>query len=308
MTFLRNLANIKQFATRASGVATVSGRRTILTNHDQQVPRVDPDDMLQQTEQQLLQSQKLATLGQLMAGLAHEINNPISYVHSNLGTLRRHLEDLFQLFDATQGAVRPTAPDGQDPRLSTLRAEMLHILDQSLEGMVRMRDIVQDLKAFSRMDAHDNWVRADLHHGLDSTLNLVNNEIKDKAAVVKAYGSLPVIECLPGQLNQVFMNLILNAAQAFGEQRGKITVRSGRGADDTVWVEVADNAGGIAPEHLSQVFAPFFTTKAIGKGTGLGLSLAEAIVHRHQGRILVASTLGQGSTFHVSLPIHQRRQ
>ena len=165
-----------------------------------------------------------------------------------------------------------------------------------------MRKIVGDLKNFSRVDNAD-WQWADLHKGIDSTLNIVWNELKYKCTVSKQYADLPEVYCLPSQLNQVFMNLLVNAAQAI-EERGNITIRTGRQGDKEVWVEVADTGKGIAPENLNRVFEPFFTTKAVGQGTGLGLSLSYGIVVKHQGRIAVASEVGKGSTFRLTIPIH----
>lgn len=270
---------------------------------------VDPYEQLQLTQAQLMQLEKFATLGHMTAALAHEINNPISYVNANLATLRHHLRTVFPLLESlhSTAAAAPEQcglPGGMS--IGALRAEMELMIEQSQEGMARMRAIVQDVKDFSRTDQHDQWTWADLHRGLDSTLNIVSSEIKYQATVVKQYGDLPVIECLPMQLNQVFMNLIVNAAQALGERRGQITVRSGRGVGETVWVEVEDTAGGIAPEHLPQILEPFFTTKATGEGTGLGLAVANNIVHKHHGQLGVTSVPGQGSTFRVSLPIRHR--
>jgi signal transduction histidine kinase len=169
-----------------------------------------------------------------------------------------------------------------------------------MDGLKRVKDIVQALKDFSHV-GETEWQVADLHQGLDSTLNIVSNEIKYKARVDKHYGVLPPVTCLASQLNQVFMNLLVNAAHALQTQ-GVITLRTGA-ADGWVWVEVGDNGVGIAPENLNRIFEPFFTTKPVGSGTGLGLSLSYGIVHRHGGRIEVASVLGQGTRFTVHLPV-----
>ena len=170
-----------------------------------------------------------------------------------------------------------------------------------------MKKIVQDLKDFSRVDTSQEWQLADLHAGIDSTLNIVRNEIKYKAEVVKEYGQLPQVECLPSQLNQVFMNLLVNAAHAMKDkERGTITVRTGRRDDREVWVEVADDGSGIDPENLKRIFDPFFTTKPVGKGTGLGLSLAYGIVQKHQGAITLDSAPGRGTTFRIVLPVARR--
>ncbi len=271
---------------------------------------------LSEAQEQLLQSEKLASIGQLAAGVAHEINNPIGYVHSNLGSLANYLGDLFALIAAVEDAVAglPEA-DPMRQRLAALRdqydlaflkEDLPALLEESKEGITRVKKIVQDLKDFSRVDTSQEWQLADLHAGLDSTLNIVRNEIKYKADVAKEYGTLPQVECLPSQLNQVFMNLLVNAAHAMKDkERGTITLRTGADQEGEVWVEVADDGCGIPPENLKRIFDPFFTTKAVGKGTGLGLSLSYGIVQKHQGRIEVSSKEGEGTTFRVTLPVSQ---
>ncbi|MDD5176669.1 MAG: ATP-binding protein [Sterolibacterium sp.] len=278
----------------------------------------DLNDRLGATQVQLLQSEKLASIGQLAAGVAHEINNPIGYIHSNIGSLESYLDDLFRILDAYAGvedALSTDTPAYAELRrlkakfdLDFLREDIPKLMAESREGITRVRKIVQDLKDFSRVDSGQEWKWADLHRGLDSTLNVASNEIKYKAEVVKEYGDLPEVECLPSEINQVFLNLLVNAAHAIAEgQRGTITLRSG--CDDRqVWIEVADTGSGIAPEILKRIFEPFFTTKPIGKGTGLGLSLSHGIVKKHGGRIEVNSEVGQGTTFRVILPINQTHE
>ncbi|MCE5180940.1 MAG: histidine kinase [Betaproteobacteria bacterium] len=262
---------------------------------------------LEQAQNQLLQSEKMASLGQLAAGVAHEINNPIGFVNSNLGTLKNYIERLLGVLNAYEACEAETAVHSesliaakQAADLDFLREDIVALFSESRDGLERVKKIVQDLKDFSHIDGVE-WQWVDLHKGLDSTLNVVNNEIKYKAEVVKEYGELPEIECLPGQLNQVFMNLLVNAAHAIRE-RGTITIRTGTEGSN-VWVEVADTGSGIAPENLPRVFDPFFTTKPAGKGTGLGLSLSYGIVKKHGGRIDVKSELGSGTTFRVTLPV-----
>ena len=180
------------------------------------------------------------------------------------------------------------------------------MLGESQEGLNRVKKIVQDLKDFSHADEGSfDW--ADLHQGIESTLNIAANEIKYKADVIKAYGDIPQVECLPSQLNQVFMNLLVNAAQAMkGDPRGTITVRTGGSSgEEMVWVEIADNGSGIPKENLARIFDPFFTTKPLGQGTGLGLSLSYSIVQKHHGRIEVESEIGKGTTFRIHLPVRQ---
>jgi PAS domain S-box-containing protein len=257
--------------------------------------------------EQLLQSEKMASIGQLAAGIAHEINNPVGFVNSNMGALKNYVNTLLDVIDQYEKAAAPH-PD-LSARLTELRAQadldflkedLVDLVRESMEGLKRVKDIVQALKDFSHA-GETEWQVADLHHGLDSTLNIVGNEIKYKARVDKQYGTLPPVTCLASQLNQVFMNLLVNAAHAMRGE-GVITLRTGA-ADGWVWIEVEDNGAGIAPENLKRIFEPFFTTKPVGSGTGLGLSLSYGIVNRHGGRIDVASTLGQGTRFTVHLPV-----
>jgi two-component system NtrC family sensor kinase len=269
------------------------------------------NDKLSMAQQQLLQSEKLASIGQLAAGVAHEINNPIGYIFSNFGTLQDYLDSLFSMLTAYQDAECNMGDPAIGAKLAAmrkqidldfLREDIPILMSESKEGISRVRHIVQDLKDFSHVDASMTWVLANIHQGIDSTLNIVNNEVKYKADVIKEYGDIPDIECLPSQINQIVMNLVVNAAHAIGETRGTITVRTGK-LDDSVYIEVADNGSGISKENMSRIFDPFFTTKAIGKGTGLGLSLSYGIVQKHQGRIDVTSEIGKGTTFRVILPI-----
>jgi signal transduction histidine kinase len=264
---------------------------------------------------QLVQSEKLASIGQLAAGVAHEINNPIGYIFSNFGTLEDYLGKLFEMLAAYEAAEDHVGPSDVAARLRKLREavelEFLKedipvLMRESRQGIVRVRQIVQDLKDFSRVDSTQDFQWADLHQGIDSTLNVVANEVKYKADLIKEYGVIPDVECLPSQINQVVMNLVVNAAQAMGEERGRIMIRTGVEADaGHVWLEVADTGSGIPPDTLKRIFEPFFTTKPVGKGTGLGLSLSYGIVQKHHGRIDVESVLNQGTTFRVTLPVRR---
>ncbi|NOV32328.1 ATP-binding protein [Methylomonas sp. ZR1] len=259
---------------------------------------------------QLLQSEKLAAIGQLAAGIAHEINNPIGFVNSNLNTLNGYLRDVFCVMDAynaalaeknfSEEALQNLRTLKQTKQLDYLRGDIPELIAESMEGLSRVRDIIQDLKDFAHADKND-WELADLHKGLDSTLNIINNELKYHCTVHKQYGEMPEIYCLPSQLNQVFMNLLINAAHAI-DTKGDIHISTGC-TEPNVWVEIRDNGKGIAPENLPRLFEPFFTTKPVGKGTGLGLSVSQNIVRKHGGKIEVSSQLGQGSRFRVWLPI-----
>ena len=271
-------------------------------------------DERKQLESQLVQSEKLASLGQLAAGVAHEINNPIGFISSNLGTLEGYFSKLQDMLDAYQRSEEGIASTEILEHLKTmrerveldfLREDIPLLIKESKEGINRVGKIVKDLKDFSRVDSNQEWQWANLQQGIESTLNIVANELKYKADVIKEYVDLPDIECLPSQINQVIMNLVVNAAQAMGPQRGKITLRSGMEAEH-VWLEVADTGSGMASDTVQKIFDPFFTTKPVGQGTGLGLSLSYGIVKKHGGDITVSSELGVGTTFRVTLPIRQQ--
>jgi two-component system NtrC family sensor kinase len=262
---------------------------------------------LRNAHEQLLQSEKMASIGQLAAGIAHEINNPVGFVNSNMGSLKTYVETLLDVIDRYELAAAPhpqlaahMAAVRNQVDLAFLKDDVVDLVGESMDGLKRVKDIVQALKDFSHV-GEAVWQVADLHQGLDSTLNIVANEIKYKARVEKHYGDIPPITCLASQLNQVFMNLLVNAAQALTGD-GVITMRTG-GSDGWVWVEVGDNGSGIPPEVMKRIFEPFFTTKPVGSGTGLGLSLSYGIVSRHGGRIDVASEPGVGTRFTVHLPV-----
>ncbi len=264
---------------------------------------------LEEAQNHLLQSEKMASLGQLAAGVAHELNNPIGFVYSNMGTLENYLNDIFVINTAyeeaerTVGADCPALDDIQklkkDKDYDYIKQDIFQLMSQSKDGLARMRKIVQDLKDFSHV-GDEGWKWVDLHKGLDSTLNIVWNELKYKCQVNKEYGKLPDVYCMASQINQVFMNLLVNASQAI-ETKGVITIRTGAEGDQ-VWVEIADTGKGISPENLTRIFDPFFTTKPVGVGTGLGLSLSYGIVQKHHGRIEVQSEVGKGTAMRIWLP------
>ncbi|MDX8129152.1 ATP-binding protein [Methylomonas sp. OY6] len=262
---------------------------------------------LEETQMQLLQSEKMASIGQLAAGVAHEINNPIGFVNSNLSTLQEYVDGMLALlaaYERIEGLLVNEALQNithlkQEINIGYLREDIGDLLAESLDGLQRVRRIVKDLKDFSHVGELEQQ-SANLEAGLDSTLNVVWNEIKYKADVVKEYGGIPEINCIASQLNQVFMNLLINAVQAI-EDHGRITIRTAYD-EQNVWVEVEDTGKGIKPEQLGKIFDPFFTTKSVGMGTGLGLSLSYGIVKKHNGRIEVKSELGKGTCFRVCLP------
>ena len=268
---------------------------------------------LEEAHNQLLQSEKLASIGQLAAGVAHEINNPIGFVNSNLGVLKKYVSNLLQIIDLYESGRHFLAADAvlqgrieqacATADLEFLRNDIETLISESIEGATRVRRIVQDLRDFSRVDSAE-WQSADLHAGLESTLNVVWNEIKFKADVVREFGTLPPVECRLSQVNQVFMNLLVNAAQAIPEH-GTITLRSGC-VGDKAWISISDTGQGVPQELMTRIFDPFFTTKPVGTGTGLGLSVSYGIIAKHGGHIDVQSEPGQGATFTVWLPV--RRQ
>ncbi|MET1077878.1 MAG: ATP-binding protein [Pseudomonas sp.] len=261
-------------------------------------------DKLEQANNQLLQSEKMAAIGQLAAGVAHEINNPIGFVSSNLRTLGEYVHQMLQIIDGldSTSSLDELRQLKQDLEYDYMRGDIQALLGESEDGIQRVRKIITSLKDFSHRDA-DEFALADLHRGIETTLNVVANELKYKAEIIKEYVALPEVECIASQINQVVMNLLVNAAHAI-ERFGRITIRTGL-LDQQVWLEVEDSGRGIEPRLLNRIFEPFFTTKPVGKGTGLGLSLSYNIVQKHHGRIEVFSQLDQGTRFRIWLPLRQ---
>lgn len=301
---------------KAAMVAEIEERKSAQAalEHEKEEQRI-LIKQLEEAQSQLMQSEKLASIGQLAAGVAHEINNPIGFVNSNLGTLKIYVGDLLRIIELYErgepllAAVDPALLESirgacRDADLDFLRNDIETLIVESIDGTARVRLIVQNLRDFSRADS-GQWERVDLHAGLESTLNVVSNEIRYKADVVREFGTLPEVECMPAQLNQVFMNILINAAQCIPEH-GTITLRSGCLGDEA-WISIADTGCGIPPERLGRIFDPFFTTKPVGQGTGLGLSVSYGIVNKHGGRIDVQSQPGQGTTFTIWLPMRRRQ-
>ena len=269
---------------------------------------------LREAQAALIQSQNLASVGQLAAGMAHEINNPLAIVMSNLALLRRDALALLNVLDAYRGAheglarVEPAlAADvarlEEEIDLDYVRANFGWLLDKSLEGLRRVRDIVHNLRDFARLDEAE-FKEADLNAALTSTIEVLRHEIETKEIHMERFlEPLPVVYCCPGKINQLFLNLLLNSIQACAPQ-GVVVVRTR--VEPTrcgAVIEVRDNGQGIAPDHLPHIFEPFFTTKAVGQGRGLGLSVCYGIVRDHGGVIEVESTPGQGSVFRVRIPL-----
>lgn len=252
----------------------------------------DTNRRLKDAQAQLLQSEKMAVVGQLAAGVAHEINNPMSFIISNLDTISKYIPDIADVIKNKRS--------GTDVDIDFLLEDAAKIISESYEGALRVKRIVQDLKTFSHVDEAEMQL-TDVHTCLDSTLNILANELKYKAKIIKEYGSVPNIWCYPMQLNQVLLNLIVNASQAI-EKDGTILLKT-YSDQRRLFIEIADNGCGIQPEIVDKIFEPFFTTKGVGKGTGLGLSIAYNIINKHNGEIKVKSEVGKGSVFTIILPL-----
>ncbi len=287
---------------------TIVARRTAeLKNKNDELSQAYED--LKASQSMLLQREKMASIGQLAAGVAHEINNPIGFVSSNLNSLGRYQQKLASFIDlqaktleeaGTAEQLAEVTAAHKKLKIGFLLEDGAELIEESLDGTERVRKIVQGLKNFSRVDDAESKLPADLNECLESTINMVWNEIKYKATLTRDFGELPPTYCNPQQLNQVFMNMLVNASQAIDGQ-GEIRVKS-RFDDGQIHVSIADTGCGIPEENLQRLFEPFFTTKKIGEGTGLGMSISCDIVKKHQGEILVESTLGEGTVFTVKLP------
>lgn len=268
---------------------------------------------LKNTQSRILQQEKMASIGQLAAGVAHEINNPIGFISSNLNSLGKYLNRLTsfirQVSEILSARKENALSEEIDAARRTLKVDRIlddvkDLIAESQDGAERVRKIVQDLKSFSRVNDPEPK-DSDINECLDSTINIVWNEIKYVAELRKEYCALPRISCQPQQLNQVFMNLLVNAAHAI-TGKGVITVKSWH-EEGTVCVSVADTGCGIPAENIGRIFEPFFTTKEVGKGTGLGLSITYDIVKKHRGEITVESEPGMGTTFMIRLPDNLNR-
>ncbi|MFN6461852.1 MAG: ATP-binding protein [Nostoc sp. DedVER02] len=281
---------------------------------------------LQRTQAQVLQSEKMSSLGQLVAGIAHEINNPVNFIHGNITYLDEYTQKLLQMIYLYQ-----ERHSSHDPKIQALAEEIdLEFLIEDLQkilpsmkmGTERIRNIVQSLRNFSRMDEAE-FKTVDIHEGIESTLLILQHRLKDKPdcpaiEVVKDYGNLPRVECYPGQLNQVLMNVLVNAidaldeldlkrtSQQIEENPSRITIRTSVVDSQSIEIAIADNAQGIPESVQSRIFDPFFTTKPVGKGTGMGMAISyQIITEKHGGKLLCFSSLGQGTNFIIQVPIRQ---
>jgi signal transduction histidine kinase len=297
---------IKPFNPKELAARILAGKRTI-----------ELQDKYEKATVQLLHSEKMAAVGQLSAGIAHEINNPTGFVKSNLETMQGYLKDLIQAGKKLTSVLEINL-NGKIPEknhLEEIKAflnqididflfqDIPDLLKDCIDGTNRIGKIVTDMKNFAHPGS-DTSKLADINQCIESTLNVIWNDIKYKASVIKNYGTLPEINCFPQKLNQVFMNVLLNASQAI-EEKGKISIKTYL-KNQSIVIEITDNGHGITPENLPKIFDPFFTTKPIGKGTGLGLNVAYNIIKMHNGTINAKSKPGKGTLFLITLPIKSK--
>ena len=274
---------------------------------------------LKSAQSQILQQEKMASIGQLAAGIAHEINNPIGFMLSNLGSLKKYVERLIGFISIQSTAAVALSQDASDAgtllhgveeqrrsmKIDRISDDIGQLVSESVEGGERVKQIVQNLKSFARLD-EAGLKSADLNEGLESTIHIVWNELKYKATLHKEYGEIPRVVCNSGQINQVFLNILVNAAQAI-EGHGEITVRTWQ-EQENVFIAISDTGSGISADHLNRIYEPFFTTKEVGKGTGLGLSISYDIIKKHDGEIRVISEENKGTTFTIRLPLVARAE
>ncbi|MCD6175812.1 MAG: PAS domain-containing protein [Planctomycetes bacterium] len=277
---------------------------------------------LKEMQCQLVQNEKLASIGQLAAGVAHEMNTPIGFIAGNFDALQSHVNKIVTLFNEYLSLTTMVESGTREDRLAQqekiaqlyekgkldfVLSDIQPLFDESKEGLQRVTDIVQNLRDFSRIDQLENMEKYDLNKGIEATLVMAANKIKYDADVETELSQLPAVSCHANQINQVILNILVNAAQAIGsrgrEDRGTIRIKTYTDADHII-CEIADDGPGISPENRSKIFDPFFTTKPVGEGTGLGLSISHDIItEKHKGQLLVDSTVGKGTLFTIKLPI-----
>ena len=317
---LETVTNVAQQVARESNfnlqvpVTTQDEIGVLAVSFNQLIQRVSEyTQELKQTQSQLIQTEKMSSLGQMVAGIAHEINNPVNFIGGNIDYANKYIQDLTDLVTLYQ-EYYPNPPDAileriEDIELEFLREDLPKTLSSMKMGTDRIHEIVVSMRNFSRSD-DGNMKSADIHEGIDSTLVILNHRLKQGIQVIKQYGKLPAVECSPAQLNQVFMNVIGNAIDALEEVKKEdkgysptIWISTEVTAENTVTLKIRDNGPGIAAGCAQQIFDPFFTTKSIGKGTGLGLAISYQIVAKHHGKIEVNSQIGQGTEFVITLPV-----
>ncbi len=260
---------------------------------------------LKSAQSQMLQREKMASIGQLAAGVAHEINNPLGFIASNLKSLDKYTQKLVGYITFLEAGLKEASgeekfkSERKKLKLDFVLEDIADLIEESLDGADRVKRIVQNLKTFSRVDQAEEQ-SVDLNECVESTIAIVWNEIKYKAELEKDLAELPELVCNPQELTQVFTNILVNAAQAI-EKDGLIKICS-QPEEDHVVIRISDNGCGIAEENLGKIFEPFFTTKEVGKGTGLGMSISFEIIKKHGGEIMVSSKVGAGTTFTIRLP------
>jgi len=266
---------------------------------------------LQNTQEQLVQTEKMASLGQLVAGIAHEIKNPLNFIYGNTGFMADYTHKLQSLLEAYEKLPSVSPRDRTEmerlketAHYSFIKEDLKTLIDNFTEGARRINTIVSDLRTFSRLDT-DTISEIDLHASLEMSLNLLRNQYRNRVEIHREYGDIPRIQGYSGKLSQVFMNLLSNAFHAV-QDKGDVWIRT-RSSNGTVEIEIEDNGVGIPREYLKRIFEPFFTTKPVGQGTGLGLSISYGIIEQHHGRIHVTSVPQKGSVFTVRLPVFQER-
>ncbi|MHC4184221.1 MAG: sensor histidine kinase, partial [Planctomycetota bacterium] len=265
---------------------------------------------LKTTQSHLVQSEKMASIGQLVAGIAHEINNPVTFISAGVDSLNTNLEEVNQVLDI----YHRITPDNAEEKLKEIEelkeqidykqaiSEINILIDSVKTGTDRTTEIVKGLRTFSRLD-EDVLKVANIHEGLDSTLTLLRNKYKERIEIEKHYGDIPEIDCYPGQLNQVFMNILSNAIDAI-DDKGTIDISTSK-SNRSIRISIKDTGRGISENSKSKIFDPFFTTKEVGKGTGLGLSICHSIIEKHNGSIEIESEVGKGSEFVIIVPVRQ---
>ena len=255
---------------------------------------------IRDTQAKLVHTAKMASLGQLVAGVAHELNNPIGFIFSNMVHLRDYSERLINLVKVAENSPKKLAAKKEEAEFDYIVDDMPKLIKSCEDGARRTRDIVLGLRNFSRL-GEAKQKEVDIHEGIENTLKLLSGELKSRIKVIKKFGKLPKVKCFPSQLNQVFMNILTNGAQAI-EGSGEITI-STTSRKDMVDISIRDTGRGMPEEVVSKIFDPFFTTKSLGKGTGLGMSITYGIIETHQGKISVQSEVGKGTEFTISLPV-----
>ncbi|MFH1491445.1 MAG: ATP-binding protein [Pseudomonadota bacterium] len=257
-------------------------------------------------ESQLVQNAKMASLGELVAGIAHELNNPLGFIYANMGNLKKFSQKLIGLIEGYDQADIPAAAREElenrkkEINYDYLRNRMVEMIERSAVGAERMKKIIQDLKAFSRLDSAE-VTEADINKAIETTLGLMVHEYKNRIGITKEFGVLPPVECFIAKLNQVFMNLLVNACHAI-EDQGEIRIKT-RTENGWVRIDISDTGKGIPEDIIGRIFDPFFTTKPVGKGTGLGLSITHGIIRQHKGEISAVSSPGKGTTFTIKIPL-----